>query len=269
MLPRVDLYGNSFGHFDSAAETAVRRETYGDDIGQTSWTTKAEWLHLADLLGVRAGQEVLDVGSGSGGPALCLVEERACRVTGVEVSAAGVANAQRLTHARGLGDRARFVEQDASRPLPFPADSFDAIIANDAVCHLAARQAVLAEWARVVRPGGRVLFSDALVVTGPVTNEEIATRTSVGFYVLVPTGENERIIGAAGLVLRGREDLTASAATIARRRHEARERHRRDLTEHEGEATFAALQRYLEIVVRLSEERRLCRHAYLAEKPVG
>ena len=35
----VELYGHVYGDFASAAETAVRRETYGEDIGQSSWLT--------------------------------------------------------------------------------------------------------------------------------------------------------------------------------------------------------------------------------------
>jgi len=62
------------------------------------------------------------------------------------------------------------------------------------------------------------------------------------------------------------EDLTADAASIAARWRAAREQHRTPLIEREGPDNFAGLQRFLACVQQLSEERRLSRVAYLAEK---
>jgi hypothetical protein len=119
----------------------------------------------------------------------------------------------------------------------------------------------------VLRPGGRALFTDALVVTGSVTNEEISLRTSIGFFLVVPPGQNERLLAAAGFTVLGVEDVTRSTANIALRRHDARERHREALTAREGADTFDALQRYLRCVHALASEQRLSRFAYLAERP--
>ena len=49
----VNLYDNVYADFGSAAEGAVRRTTYGEDIGQSSWMTAAAWLRFADQLQVR------------------------------------------------------------------------------------------------------------------------------------------------------------------------------------------------------------------------
>lgn len=46
----IDLYDNIYGDYESDAEAAVRRATYGEDIGQSSWMTAAEWLGFADRL---------------------------------------------------------------------------------------------------------------------------------------------------------------------------------------------------------------------------
>ena len=47
--------------------------------------------------------------------------------------------------------------------------------------------------------GGRVLYTEGLVLTGPISNEEVAGRTFMGYFVLTPPGENERAIEEAGL----------------------------------------------------------------------
>ncbi|MGH7533979.1 MAG: SAM-dependent methyltransferase [Gemmatimonadales bacterium] len=93
MTEPLDLYDNVYADFTSGAEGAVRRETYGEDIGQSSWLTAGEWLRFAKGLRITAGSEVLEVGSGSGGPAIYLAERLGCRVTGVDINEHGVRNA--------------------------------------------------------------------------------------------------------------------------------------------------------------------------------
>jgi len=263
----VDLYDNVYSDFGSRAEAAVRRQAFGEDIGQSSWMSAAEWLRFADLARVGEDAHVLEVGSGSGGPAVHLAVARGCRVTGIDINEHGVQNGEKLATARGVGGRVTFRVADASRPLPFAAGAFDAVLSNDALCHLANRGDVLREWCRVLRPRGRMLFTDALVVTGAVSGEELAIRSSIGRYLFVPMGENERLIRGAGLTLLSCEDVTGAAEVIAQRWHAAREQHRVELVAREGEANFAGLQRFLACVHRLSAERRLSRYGYLAEKP--
>ncbi len=87
----------------------------------------------------------------------------------------------------------RFVEHDASARLPFSNETFDAAYSNDAFCHIPNRLSLLRECRRVLTAGARLLFSDALVVNGALSNEEIAVRSSIGYYLFVPRGENERL----------------------------------------------------------------------------
>ena len=267
MAGSVNLYDNVYADFGSDAERAVRVETYGEDLGQSSWLTAREWLEFADLLAIGPGSEVLEVGSGSGGPAVYLAAKRGCRVTGVDINEHGVRNAAALAQARGVADRVRFEAVDASRPLPFGDRSFDAVISNDAMCHIADRPAVLREWHRVLKPGGRALFTDAMVVTGVVSHEELATRSSIGFYLFLPPGVNETMLREAGFTIREVRDVTANAAEVAARWMGARARHRDALIAREGRANFDGLQRFLGCVETLSVERRLSRFAYLADKP--
>src|SRR5262245_51305253 len=252
MSEAVDLYNNVYGDFTGDAEAAVRRAAFGQDIGQSSWITADDWLHFADLVRVSEGSRLLEVGSGSGGPAIFLAQQRGCQVTGVDVNEHGVRNGTALAERQGVGDRVAFQAVDASKPLPFPAASFDAVLSNDAMCHIASRLDVLGDWHRVLRPGGRMLFTDAMVVTGIVSHEEIATRSSIGFYLFVPPGENERLIARAGFTLLAGDDVTAAEEMIASRWHAAREAHRRELVEREGAANFDGLQRFLTCVHQLS-----------------
>src|SRR3954452_16706303 len=106
--PPVELYGTAYGNFATPALEQVRRETYGEDLGQSSWVTGPEYRRVFDLLGLAPDDHVLDVGCGSGGPALFLARERGCRVTGVDVNEAGIQAGQTLARQAGLEDTVHF-----------------------------------------------------------------------------------------------------------------------------------------------------------------
>src|SRR6201999_1272208 len=112
---------------------------------------------------------------------------------------------------------------------------------------------------RVLKPGGRMLFSDALIVGGLVSHEEIAVRSSIGFYVYSPPGENERLMAQAGFSQIRATNTTDSAARIAKRWHHAREKRKEELVAAEGDITFEGLQQFLSCVQRLTSDKRLLR----------
>ena len=266
MAAKVDLYNTYYDQFAADAQVAVRAETYGEDIGQSSWMTADELRHFIDLLKIDQSTNVLEVGSGSGGPALFLTRETGCKLTGVDVNQFGIKNASDLARERGLSDRAAFKQIDASKPLPFDDGSFEVVFSNDVMCHVPERQNVLNEWHRVLNPGGQMLFTDALVISGIVSHEEIAKRSSIGLYFYLPPGENERMIKKAGFEIVTIEDLTPAAAEISKRWHDAREKHRDAMAKIEGEENFTGLQEFLSCVHILTREKRLSRLAYHARK---
>ena len=263
----VNLYDNVYGDYASDAEAAVRRETYGEDLGQSSWMTASEWLGFADQLGITADTTVLEVGSGSGGPAIYLAAKRGCRITGVDINELGIRNATAMAGSNGLADRVQFETVDANKQLPFADESFDVIVSNDAMCHIADRAAALRDWYRILRPGGRAFFTDAMVITGPISHQELATRSSIGFYIFVPPGANEIMLRDAGFAVTSVQDVTDNAEAIAGRWRDARARHRDALVKREGDQNFDGLQRFLQCVHELSAERRLSRFAYVVQKP--
>lgn len=120
--------------------------------------------HIA-LLRVDRDSRVLDVACGSGGPSLALVERTGCRLTGADVEAAAIAHAVARAAARGLTGRATFTVLDCGERLPFADEGFDSLLCVDAIHHLRDRFRTLSEWARLLRPGGRLLFTDPSPIT--------------------------------------------------------------------------------------------------------
>ena len=261
-----DLYNNAYGNYASDPYRQVRIETYGQDFGQTSWVTTEESLEIPQLLDLSRDSSVLEIGCGSGGYALHLAGKVGCQIVGLDINESGIRNAQQLAQAAGLASQARFELRDASKDLSFDEATFDAVFSSDVLCHIPGRLEVLTDMFRVLKPRGRMLFSDALVIGGMISHEEIATRSSIGFYVYSPPGENERLMKRAGFCGIRATDTTENAARIAKKRHDAREKWKEELVAAEGKANFDGLQKFLSCVHTLTSERRLLRYLYFASK---
>ena len=267
MPEKLDLYNAAYARYEADVYRDARIETYGQDLGQTSWVTAEESSEIPRTLRLTKASNVLDVGCGSGRYALQVAETIECRVLGVDINEAGVRTAEQLAAASKISETVQFEVCDLAKPLRFGSAQFDAIFSNDVLCHIPGRPALLRELFRVLRPGGRFLFSDALVIGGLISHQEIATRSSVGYYLFSPPGENERLIADAGFQLLSVTDTSKNAALIARRWHDAREKRRDALVALESEATFDGLQQFFLCVSVLGNEGRLRRYLYVAEKP--
>lgn len=112
-------------------------------------------------IGVGPGDTVLDVGCGTGGPAVRLVRATGARVVGITISPDQFAQATEFAAAAGLSDRMTFACADAM-DVPFPAESFDAVWLFESIFHMPNRLEPLRQAARVLRPGGRLSLTDVL-----------------------------------------------------------------------------------------------------------
>jgi len=259
-------YDANYGNFQTAPYEQIRREAFGEDIGQNSWLTADEQDRFLTWLDLSPGKNLLDVACGAGGPALRMATITRCSVVGIDVHEQAVSTARSVATQRGLSRLAEFLVADAAEQLPFSNAAFDAITCIDAINHLSDRRHVIAESARLLKQGGRLLFTDPVTVTGPLTNAEISVRSWAGFNLFVPPDYNERIIEQCGLQLLVRKDLTANMAEVAERRGTARASRSTVLREIEGDQTYEAEQEFFAVASRLAREARLSRLVYVAEK---
>jgi ubiquinone/menaquinone biosynthesis C-methylase UbiE len=114
---------------------------------------------LGEALGLRPGLHVLDVASGVGASAIVLAQTFGCEVVGVDYGEGAVGAATAAAEAAGVASLVGFLQGDAER-LPIAGASVDAIVCECAFCTFPDKAVAASEFARVLRPGGRVGLSD-------------------------------------------------------------------------------------------------------------
>jgi SAM-dependent methyltransferase len=143
----------------------------------------------------------------------------------------------------------------------------EAVACLASIQNIGQRLRLLKESCRVLKPGGRFLYTDTHLLTGIITLDEIAPRVKVKMHFdFTPPGENERLIEAAGFELEVSQDATENMALISKRMHDARRRYHDDLMLVEEEGEFEDTQRFLLGLHLLASERRLSRFLYVARK---
>jgi len=153
------FYGDSFhlGYFRTGSETLAQALDAHTDL-------------VAEMARPRGEQRILDVGCGLGAPALRIAERYGCDITAVNISREQIRQGRQLIEQRQMSDRVRIVRGDA-RALDFPDGSFDAIVCLEAAGDICVseedKQRFVCELHRVLRPDGRVGFSDLALHTNP------------------------------------------------------------------------------------------------------
>ena len=181
------------------------------------------------------------------------------------MSATAIAAGRARAVSLGVDGLVRLREADLNQPIPFANGSFDVVMSLDVILHLRDRLSMFREVARVLIPAGKFLFTDAGVITGAISDEEIRLRAVHGHTQLVPPGFNENMLGLAGFRVIDCKDRTANMLKAATGRLSARLGHREELGQLEGSSSFERQQRYLETVIDLSHRGSISRLMYLAE----
>jgi sarcosine/dimethylglycine N-methyltransferase len=166
---------------------------------------------LAALAGFAPGTRVLDVGGGLGGPARLLAAEHGCEVTVLDLAASYVEAGAALTALAGLAHRVTHRQGDALE-LPFEAGRFDAVWTQNSGMNIADKEALLAGFHRVLRPGGRLVFQEPMA--GPVQPPHFPlmwARDASTHWLLTPQAMRALLESSGFRVLAG-DDVTAEAS---------------------------------------------------------
>ena len=136
---------------------------------------------LALKAGIAESSVVLDVACGIGGPARFLGRRYGCKVVGLDASPATIRQAEARSAAEGIEDKVIFRVGDALH-MPFTDHTFSVVWGQDAWCYVLDKEQLIAEIARVLKPHGRVAFTD-WVETDKINDDE---RMQLNEFMTIP-----------------------------------------------------------------------------------
>jgi len=163
---------------------------------------------LADMAGIRPGQQVLDVGAGVGGPARRIAHKYGARVWGVELGASIHQTAVELTALVRLQDQVRF-KRGSALALPFPDGAFDVVVMQHVAMQIAEKARLFGECVRVLNRQGVLALHEIFAGEGGPPLFPLAWATDPAMSSLETLDECEKRLAHLGL--RAGEFLDRSA----------------------------------------------------------
>ncbi len=165
MFSRIDTNVH-VGYWDSPADESTLQEA----------TVRMTDV-VAELLKAQPGDRILDVGCGLGAPAIRIAQSVDVEIVGIATSPKLIAEANKAAVVAGVSDRVMFETVDAE-DMPYPASSFDSVIAIESLVHMSDRPRVFKNISHVLRPGGKLVLTDRIEIAEPTSHE----RTVVDNY---------------------------------------------------------------------------------------
>lgn len=172
---------------------------------------------LAALAGIGAGTRVADFCAGLGGPARYLAHIYGADVTGIELTPARVKGAAELTRLVGLQNSVRVIEGNVMQ-VPLLDASMDAVVSQEAFLHVPDKARALAEAYRILKPGGRLAFTDWIAHRALSPADAELMWQGMAVTDLYNLSIYRALIESAGFTVTSVEDLTADWASILKQR---------------------------------------------------
>jgi len=174
---------------------------------------------LAQRAHLKPGMHVADFCAGLGGPARYLAAKYGVHVVGVELNPHRVAGANQLNQLVGMTDKVNMLQGDVT-DVDMPDASVDAVISQEALLHVPDKAKALREAHRILRPGGRLVFSD-WVVHRPLAPEDVESMwNGIAAQDLQSIPGYVERLKEARFTVEQQEDLTAAWAVILAERFE-------------------------------------------------
>lgn len=201
----------------SSTLNAIWQDVYGDDypaeVEPLGFCTLSELSLIQRWLGTGAGDSIVDIGCGRGGPGLWLAQRTGASLVGVDLVAEAVEQAALRAQALGSAVSARFQVGDF-RHTGLPGSAFEGAVSVDSVWMVLDKVAAIREVARLLVPGGRWVFS----TWEPPYLSYVRLLEAGGWEVLTchePAQWHERQLAVYRDIIGARDRLVAELGPVA------------------------------------------------------
>jgi ubiquinone/menaquinone biosynthesis C-methylase UbiE len=201
----------SRGHLDNLRPEELFEHDQDHYGGLAANDALAERAHIVD------GTRVADFCAGLGGPSRYFAHQYGADVTGIELTPSRVRGAQELTRRVGLQHSVRFIEGDVTR-VPLPDASVDVVISQEALLHVPDKPRTLNEAWRILKPGGRLAFTDWVAHRPLVDADKALMWDGMAVTDLYDLSAYTQLVGEAGFIAAPAEDLTREWGEILKAR---------------------------------------------------
>jgi ubiquinone/menaquinone biosynthesis C-methylase UbiE len=150
------------GHEKSPTIRKIFRDVYADDymedVDQNGFVTRTDLQQMLQYLKIGAGDNLVDLGCGRGGPGLWIARETGARLTGIDISPVAVEIARRRIADFSVNLETGFQVGNFEK-TGLPDAGFNAAMSVDSFFLVRDKIAAVDEVKRILRPGGRFVFT--------------------------------------------------------------------------------------------------------------
>ena len=216
---------NQYGQIDLSKKILSRLQGAGKNLDALTLDDLASFdqLHaggraatraLAEMANLRPGMQVLDIGSGVGGPARTLAAEYSCQVVGLDLTKTFCEAAEMLTRKVGLGNQVAF-KQGSALDLPFDDGSFDAVWTQNTIMNINDKAKVFAEAHRVLRPRGILALEAIMLGSLAEIHYPVFWADDASVSFVIPPKAFRQLMTTSGFEEYAWEDVTAQVINEA------------------------------------------------------
>ena len=255
-------FANEYRQAQAPVILELEQAVCGCDYGGTSWTTREEAESMGRLMGLAEGRRLLEIGAGSGWPALYLAGLSGCHATLADLPQVALRIAADRVASEAL-DGEIFMTVADGACLPFKQGHFDAISHSDVLCCLAPKREALDECRRVICDDGKMAFT-VIAVSPGLSCADHARAVDCGPPFVEAECEYPKLLETTGWNVIDRIDVTAAygrTGALYIREAEARTDEMRKLL---GKAEYDDLLAKRKRGVQAAADRIVLRHMFLA-----
>jgi sarcosine/dimethylglycine N-methyltransferase len=217
---QVDTDRDTYRKFYDTELSALLSAIWGGNLHMGLFTETREPLvraqqrtkdRMARAAGLAAGQRVLEVACGAGATAIHLARSYGVSVDATNIAQAQLEEAAQNAQAADVSDRVSFVFADYHR-LPGPSEVYDCWWCQEALLYATDRTHVFSEARRVVKPGGRIVFSDLTLSDGLSQTERQRFSADIRAPHLWPIEDYDRLFARMKFKIIEQQDWSSHVA---------------------------------------------------------